>query len=276
MNSSSAIPIALQGIDIDPTFVPLYSVLARAYTDIGRYQQGINYGEEAVNRDPMDADAHRSYAISLIWLGYSDEAIQQLEDAININPYLTGPYFELAAQYNQQNLTEEAVATYESILKLEPRNAKAMLRLCEVYFKVGEGQQAQGYCEDSLNADPNYKEAYRQLGMVMYSRRNYEGAIENFDKCAALGSEEIQCYYLRGLAHYYLADGKNGECEQAWNILNDALQRIGNVPDDDSVLISTREGLRLVTVVCPQYSGYAVPSVPTEAPLPTPLGGLGG
>jgi tetratricopeptide (TPR) repeat protein len=277
-DSKSAIPIAQQGIDIDPNFAPLYAVLARAYVDLGRYQLALDNGDLAITIDSMDADAHRSYAIALMYVGLNEEAIRQLEDAVNINPNISGPYFELAAQYNFLNLTEEAVATYEQILKLDPRNTKAMLRLCEVYFKVGEGSQAQGYCQDALDIDPNYKEAYRQMGMVNYSRRNYEGAIQNFDKCVELESTEVECYYLRGLAHYYIADGQNGECEQAWDILNETLRDfLGTAPEDDPVLISTREGLRLVTVVCPQYMGQAVPTmIPTEGPLPTPLGGLGG
>lgn len=272
-DSKSAIPVALQGMDVDPGFVPLYSVLAIAYSDIGRYQQAVDYGEQAIEKDPMDAEAHRSFAISLIWVGRFDEAIEQLEDAININPNVIAPYFELAGQYNFQNRTEEAIATYDTVLKMDTRNTKAMLRLCEVYFKVGEGQQAELYCRDALDIDPNFAEAYRQLGMVNYSRRNYEGAIENFDKCVSLGSEEIQCYYLRGLAHYYIADGQNGECEKAWADLTLSLEKIGSVPETDSVLISTKEGLRLLTVVCPQFMGQAVPTNPPPTqPPPTPLG----
>jgi tetratricopeptide (TPR) repeat protein len=272
-DSKTAIPVALQGIDTDPGFVPLYSALAIAYGDIGRYQQGVDYGEQAVAKDPMDADARRSYAISLSWVGRFDEAIQQLEDAININPNVITPYFELAGLYNYQNRTEEAVATYDTILKLDPRNAKAMLRLCEVYFKVGEGQQAEGYCRDALDVDPNFAEAYRQLGMVNYSRRNYEGAIENFAKCADMGSDEIQCYYLRGLAHFYLADGQNEHCDLAWANLIDSQERVQALPDNDNIVADIQHGLQLTADRCPQFTGLAVPTVPPEpTALPTPIG----
>jgi hypothetical protein len=113
------------------------------------------------------------------------------------------------------------------------------------------------------------------LGMVMYNRRNYEGAIENFDKCVALQSNEIQCWYIRGLAYYNL-----GECDDAWRVLTESLQKHmsgGGVAEDDPVLLSIREGLRLVTTVCSGYMGQALPTViPTEGPLPTPLGSAGG
>lgn len=266
-DSESAIPIALRGLELDRNFAPLLAVLARAYTDIGRYQQGLDYGEQAVNSDPMSIEAHRAYAVSLIWVGLRDQAIQELEDAVNINPNLTTPYFELAGQYISGERYEEAVAAYEKILSMQPRNAKALLRLCEVYSRIGQDQQAQGYCDDALAIDTNYKEAYRQLGMVNFRRRNYEGAIENFNRCVGLGSEEIECYYLRGLAHYYL-----GECDQAWSILEESLQRIELLPVKEPVLSTTQNGLRLVTESCPAYSNRAVPTPVTTTPLPTPIG----
>lgn len=266
-DSESAIPVGLRGFEINPTFAPLLATLARAYTDIGRYQQGLKYGEDAVTADPMNADAHRSYAIALIWVGENELAIRELEDAININPNLTTPYFELAGRYVGSQMYEEAIATYERILTLEPRNPKAMLRLCETYFRIGQNDQAQGYCEDALGINPDYPEAYRQLGMVKYSRRNYEGAIEDFDKCVALGSEEIECYYIRGLAHFYL-----NHCDDAWTVLNEALVMIEQLPSKEPILSSTQAGLRLVTQYCPAYSGQIVPTPMTPTPLPTAIG----
>ncbi len=270
--AAAAVPVALTGLELNPNYAPLHAVLARAYTTIGRYQQGISFGESAVELDPMDVDARRAYAYSLIWVGRREEAINELEDAVVINPNLTAPYFELAAQYIAQDEYERAVATYERVLSLEPFNTRALLRLCETFSRVGQDGQAQGYCEDALNLDPNYAEAYRQLGMVQYRRRNYEGAIENFNRCVNLGSSEIQCYYLRGLAHYYL-----GQCDDAWTTLQEALARIQELPVKEPILSETQEGLRLVTVSCPAYSGQALPTpIPPTAIPPTPLGGIGG
>jgi superkiller protein 3 len=270
-DSATAIPVALTGLELDASFAPLYAVLARAYTDIGRYQQGLDYGSKAVDLDPMDMDTHRSYAVTLIWVGLRQKAVEQLEDAITINPNLTSPYFELAIQYIALGKYEQAVATYEKILSLEPRNARALLRLCEAYTQVGQLSQAQGYCEDALAINPDYPQAHRQLGMVKYRRRNYEGAIEEFNQCVKLGSSEIECYYLRGLANYYL-----GNCDQAWTTLEESVRRINALPVKEPILSETKEGLRLVTVSCPAYSNRALPTIEPTAVQPTPLGGVGG
>jgi tetratricopeptide (TPR) repeat protein len=270
--AADAIPIGVSGLEQSTGFAPLYAALGRAYTSIGRYQQGLTYGEEAVRLDPLDIDAHRSYAYSLIWVGARDEAIRQLEDAIAINPNLTASYFELAAQYLASNQDEMAIATYERILALEPRNERAYLRLCESYNKVGQNDRAQGYCEDALNINPEYAPAWMRVGMARYTRRNYEGAIEAFNNCVTFGDSEtpqIECWYLRGLAHYYL-----GQCDQAWTILTESLPMAEALPDNDLLIANIREGLRLTTVSCASYAGRPLPTDIPPTPIPpTPIGG---
>jgi hypothetical protein len=105
--------------------------------------------------------------------------------------------------------------------------------------------------------------------MVNYRRRNYEGAIENFNLCVANGSDEVECWYLRGLAHYYL-----GQCEQAWNVLEEAMPMAQQLTGGENIVASITEGLRLTTISCPGYSGRALPTpIPPTLIPPTPIGG---
>ncbi len=271
-DSAAAIPVGVSGIEIDNEYAPIYASLARAYTNIGRYQQGLANGQKAVDLDPLNADAHRAYAYALIWVGERELAIEQLEQAIALNPNFVPPYFELAINYLALNQDSMAIATYERVLSLQPRNERAYLRLCEAYFKVGQNNQAQGYCEDSLSINPQYSAAWRQLGMVQYNRRNYESAIDSFNQCQSTGGEdaEIQCWYLQGLAHYYL-----GQCDDAWGTLEESLRLTADRTPDDPIVKTIREGLRLTTISCPAYSGRAVPTALPPTPIPpTPIGGL--
>ncbi len=266
-----AIPIAVNGLEHDSNFAPLHAALAIAYTNIGRYQEALTRGAMAVEIDPLDADAHRSYSIPLIYVGRRLEAIEQLEQAIAINPNLTAPYFELAAQYKALDVNEMAVSIYQRVLELEPDNAKAYLRLCETYSKVGLFPEAQDYCQSALDIDPNYASAYRELGRMQYVRRNYESAIESFNLCVAHGSEEIECWYLRGLAHWIL-----GQCEEGWTVLQESLVRAQEIVDSEPIVNNINTGLSKITEDCPDYLGYALPTAipPTPVP-PTPIGGIG-
>ncbi len=267
-DSQSAIPFALKGFEINNNFSPLLAVLARAYTDIGRYQQGLDYGQAAVDADPKNVDAHRGFAIALILVGRRDEAIRELEDAININPNLAAPYFELAGQYKGANRLEDAIASYEKVLSIQPRNAKALLRLCETYTQVGQNEQAEGYCDDALTIDPAYADAYKARGGVRFRRRNYEDAIVDFKACQANDSTAIECYYQQGLAYYYIGGPAN--CDSAWTLLTEAQGT--KPPPEPTIMTIIQTGLQLVTQNCVKYTNRVLPTIEPTVVVPTPIG----
>ena len=262
----TAIPIAVSGLEIDPGFAPLHAALAIAYTRIGRYAEGLQRGIRAIELDPLDSFAHRAYSIPLIYTGRSSQAIEQLEAAVAINPNLTGPYFELAAQYRAINVPEMAVGVYQRILSMDDGNAKAYLRLCETYASIGEFITATGFCETALDIDPAYASAWRMLGQLQYNRRNYESSIESFNSCVQFGSTEVECYYIRGLAHYFL-----GQCDDAWAVLNDSFSYTAQEP----IIETINTGLTNVTINCPGYENRSLPTPIPPTPIPlTPIGGI--
>jgi tetratricopeptide (TPR) repeat protein len=263
----AAIPVAVSGTELGQPFAPLQSALAIAYTNIGRYQEALQRGDLAVRIDPTDSSARRALSYPLIYTGRYTEAITELEQAIAINPNVAAPYFELASLYRRINNEEMAVAIYQRVLEIEPDNARAYLRMCETYAAVGQFQIAEGYCDTALDIDINYASAHRIRGQLRYSRRNYEGAIEEFQECIRLGSDEIECWYLRGLAHYAL-----GQCPDAWNTLTDALSRVA--PDRQQVIDAINIGLENITIRCAGYQNESLPTpIPPTAIPPTPIGG---
>ena len=262
----TAIPTAVSGLEIDPNYAPLHAALAVAYTNIGRYAEGLQRGKQAVDLDPLNSFTHRAYSIPLIYTGRNSQAIEQLEEAVAINPNLTGPYFELAAQYRAIDFPEMAVGVYQRVLEIAPDNAKAYLRLCETYGSVGQFIIATEYCESAIDINPEYSSAWRMLGQLRYNRRNYEGAIESFNKCVEFGSTEVECYYLRGLAHYFL-----GQCDDAWLVLQDSL----NYAVQEPIINAINIGMKNVTVRCSGYENQQLPTPIPPTPIPpTPIGGI--
>lgn len=281
-NPTEAIPVAVSGTEVDNEFAPLHGALAISYTRIGRYTEALREGDLAVRIDPYNADVRRSYSLPLIYTANYSGAIQQLEQAIAINPNLVGPYFELASLYRSPviNQPEYAVAIFYEILNIEPNNERAYLRLCETYAAAGLFQEAEIFCDSALEINPNYSSAHRMTGQLRYSRRNYEGSIESFERCQELSIStpenpdynevEIECIYILGLAHYFLAINDN--CQKAWDWLNIAL----NHPEaQTSTLANIIQGLENVTVNCPGFRGQTLPTAIPPTPIPpTPIGGF--
>lgn len=269
--AAAAIPIAVSGRERQEGFAPLVGTLARAYADIARYQQAYELGQQAIALDPNDVDARRDYAYALLWLGRFNEAIEQLEIATRLNPNLTALQFELAAYYKRVGEVQRTVGVYNHILEREPENAKAYLRLCQTYSGEGLFADAQRYCEKAIEYRQVFPEAYAELGRMMYTRRNYEGAIEALRDCVEYGGQAIECWYLRGLAHYRL-----GQCADAWTVLNESHSRAAALVDGALIVQNILFGLDGVRLNCEGYADRQLPTpIPPTPEPPPPIGGYG-
>lgn len=270
-DATAAISLAVSGRELQTDFAPIVGTLARAYADIARYQQAYEFGQQAIALAPNDVDVHRDYAYTLLWLGRFDEAIEQLEIATRLNPNLTAVQFELAAYYKRVGEVQRAVGVYNHILEREPGNAKAYLRLCQTYAAEGLFRDAQFYCEEAIDYQLDFPQAYAELGRMMYTRRNYEGAIEALNDCVEYGGQAIECWYLRGLAHYRL-----GQCADAWSVLTESLGRAGALIDGELIVQNILFGLDGVRVNCEGYADRQLPTpIPATAVPPPPIGSYG-
>lgn len=265
---STAIPIALAAMDIDPRFTALYEALARAYVDTSRWNEGLDMAERGLAIDPNDASLSRVYAYALQSVAEYELAIQQLEQSIELRPAFLPTYFELAGLYLSRDRDQEAIDLYDRILSIEPRNARAMLRQCLAYRKVGEFARALGFCEDSVSNDPTDPEALFQLGLLYYRERRFNDSKETFAQCVEydLGTYDLSCLYRLGLSHYY-----TGDCEIGWDLLQESLV-IAQARDGNQVAIDNiREGLTAISIdpQCPGYSGRLPTPIPeaTEEPV---------
>jgi tetratricopeptide (TPR) repeat protein len=270
--SEEAIGAGIRAIELAPQWAEAHAYLSMAYRDQGRWRLAIESGERAAQLDPNSVDAKRALALSLAFVGEFDLAIQSYNDAIRISPRMDALYFELAVYYQARQDYDAAVAAYDQVLANDPSNVKAYTRKCETYFRQRDDARAQEACEQALALDANFPEAWRQLGMVRYTRRNYEGAIEAFETCASiqeannapLDQREIECWYLRGLA-FYLLD----QCELAVPTLQDALTMF----PDENVTRLIYEGLGFCADSDPNFDQSIIPTPVPPTPIPPePIG----
>jgi hypothetical protein len=113
---------------------------------------------------------------------------------------------------------------------------------------------------------------YRSTPHTQYARRNYEGSIESFEACEAHGGTDIACWYLRGLAYFWLA-----RCDEAWEYLMTSKQIAAEQNTPDSIVTQIDIGLENITRLCVGYSDQPTPSpIPPTIIPPTPIGGFGG
>jgi tetratricopeptide (TPR) repeat protein len=219
-----AVRACVRAIDLNPNEADAHAYLATTYSSLVRMDAALEEAQKAVQLNDKSIDAHRSYAAVLWYKGKPGLAMDEYKKAADVNPQLEFPYFELAYFAVGTNQYEIAINAYNRILSVNKSSVKAYTRLCETYYRMGETNMARDNCENAISLDSTYTAAYKWLGQVLYTRRNYEDAVTDFEKCAEMEKDFppedrfTECWYLRGLALFIL-----GQCDEATVIFNDIL-----------------------------------------------------
>lgn len=223
---ADAVQAALKAIELDRDLAVAYAYLSSAQRSLAQWPEAEKSANEGAVLDPENLDVIRSQAASRSVAGDWREAIELYQQAIDLYPDFDFLYFEQAPFFIVQEDYVSALANYEAILQRQPHNGKAWLRICETYFRQHEDERAQAACEQALEIDPSNPDIHRQMGMLLYSQRNYEQAIEFFGQCVSLMVDQdwplpdhnAECYYLQGIS-YSLLD----QCDAAVPLFEQAL-----------------------------------------------------
>src|SRR5260221_3193006 len=224
--TEDAVRSCIHAIDLNPNDSEAHAYLSAAYFELLRFDTSLQEATKAVQLNDKSIDAHSNLAVVLRYKGRNDAALEEYKKAAAINPRLEFPYFLLAYFAVGTNNFDIAINSYNQVLSMNNHSVKAMTRLCETYYRMGETNLARNNCENAISLDNGYTTAWKWLGQVLYTRRDYEDAITDFDTCAKqelsnqiLPDDRLtECWFLDGLAHYLL-----GECDKAMPIFNDLL-----------------------------------------------------
>jgi tetratricopeptide (TPR) repeat protein len=146
----------------------------------GEYERAVALYQDAVKKNPDDAEAWSNLGQVLVRLGRTADAIPNFERAISILPGRWAYHFNLARAYGLLNRWDEAVASYREAERLYPND-----------YAV------------SFN-----------LGLALRKTGDHAGAIEEFKKAIALDPQD-PTFHL-SLATSYEAIGREAEAVEAY------------------------------------------------------------
>lgn len=233
-NYDEATISALRAIDLSPDYALAHAFLSEAYTDLGRLRQAREQAELAIELDPYEVEARRAYAYVLEYYGAYDNAIQQYLQALRLHPNRLDLWYGLARNFRGAGMFEEAVNTFLQIAIRTPEDPLPYVELGKTFFEIRDDSAAQDYLEQAVSLvcpdcprqsyeviragefdtdklptrDGLYEPAWRRLGMVYLTRRNYEASIEVFEELIAWGEKydveiSVEAYYVTATAYYY-------------------------------------------------------------------------
>lgn len=164
---------------------------------------------------------------SKLWIGlgvahYSrgryDEAVNAFSRATDLEPSDPRPYLFLAQVYNISGAQTEGVTErLRRFVELQPKNARALYSYALCLWKGKRGQglpenlaEVESLLKKAAALDPRFPDPHLQLGILYAGRREYPGAIQEYERAIKLKPDLAD-------AHYRLAQAcvRVGEKERA-------------------------------------------------------------
>ncbi len=130
------------------------------------YEKALLSYKEAVDKDPMDAQAYFQIGFCDANLGRYQEAIEAFKRAIQIEPNYPDAYLNLGSVYGRVGRYQEALKAFDQAICIDPEFADAYGAMGWVYHRLGRGQEEAKAYEQAVRIRPDYAEAHLYLGAV--------------------------------------------------------------------------------------------------------------
>lgn len=142
--------LALKAVELDDSFGWSYVALCLARLLQGRHEEAITAIDEAVARQPNDADAHAYRGLVVALAGHPKLGLESVERAIRLNPqFNNGPYFNLRScmKLLMEDFDGAAQSFEENSARRGPVGPPALAWAAAAYWALGKRDDAERQTE---------------------------------------------------------------------------------------------------------------------------------
>jgi type II protein arginine methyltransferase len=165
----AALDLASFIVSLFPEHQLSWKVLAGALQKLGRGEDALVAGTEAVRLLPTDAEAQNNLGVVLADLDKFEEAIAHYAIAINQEPEYLDAHNNLGVALEQLGKRVDAETSFKRAIALNSRYAKAHSNLGKTLNALGRSDEAIKSLTQALAIDPNLSEARINLNTVLSS-----------------------------------------------------------------------------------------------------------
>jgi Flp pilus assembly protein TadD len=132
---------------------------ARLLTTLGRYEDAVHVGAEALSRDPEDPKAYQALGRAHLAAGNLPEALQRLQQAVHLAPEHGHALNNLGFAYLRANQNAQAAEVLARAAALLPHVAYVHNNLGVAYERLGRTEEAQAAYSHATRLSPRYVNA---------------------------------------------------------------------------------------------------------------------
>lgn len=219
---------------------------ANLYTELGK----INYLKQ--NYEPAKLNLEKAIALdkknqeALFWLGMlnkdinnNQKAIESFKQAIEINPNFYDAYIMLALQLSR-NKDKSCITYFDKAAQLDTLSTEALYGKAMYYQENNNPSQAIAVYKQLINRNPQYENAYYNIGYLQIAENKWDLAYKNFDIAIKISPAYANAYYMRGL------------CAEKLNNIDQALKDYDQAAYFDPNLTAATEALNKLKTAQPR------------------------
>ncbi|MBD2777315.1 tetratricopeptide repeat protein [Iningainema tapete] len=203
----------------------LYIKLAKAFYKSNELRKSIDVYREVILLNPNNAITHQNLAYILLQCEQLDDAITEYREAIRIEPNNVKLYLVLGNIFDFKAEFDKAIETYQQAIKVNINDASN--DLAEIHYLLGctfsryeRLENAIAEHRQAIQINPQYAEAYAELGKCQNWVENFVDAARNLRKAIALKPDNSEFHYYLGIVLNSQAKSKEAivEFEEAINL----------------------------------------------------------
>ena len=198
----------LQAIQKDSTDVDALFGYAELLIDENiNSQKAVGLLKKSIQLEPFIAKGYSEYGSFLRRYPKNDNDLIKADSlfkiAIKKNPFYTWTYASRGWLFHKQNEDEKALTSFNESIKINPKKASAYYYLANFYENgLQEKALAKELFEKSLQIDSFYMPAYKGLVSLLNSENNQDTSIKMLQKVIARNSQAPDLYALLGDTYY--------------------------------------------------------------------------
>jgi adenylate cyclase len=227
---NNAIRYYEEALRIDPEFALAYCGLADNYAYMGSVvmpeKEAIakekEFAQKALALDPELAEAHMSFALTLVADYDWRNGLKEFDRALELNPNLAFAYELQAWTVNGLGRFDEAIAKTRKAVELDPLNPFFQMSLSFYQYWGRQYDDAIPQSRKTLAMDPNSAISHVLIGLSFLKKGDTAGAIVELQKSK---TPDPGAWYQGFLGYAYAISGDRTKAEQSLRELEELAKR---------------------------------------------------
>jgi len=205
-NKEDAVESLLKALDLNPAGIRPHVMLCSLYRSLEQYEQSIIHGRQAVEVDPDNAESHIVLARVLAEHGARDDAEIHFQRTLALEKDNIVAHVGMAAIEELKGNYKEAEEHYLAARALEDENVFVAISLSQFYRNRDRLRPARDVMAKLLTKVDDNASVHLNYASILLETNEYSNAYAHLEKAMELNPEYPEAYANLGIWHQQMGD----------------------------------------------------------------------